>query len=70
MPEDPRPDLPAESAYFLQVNRNKKRYGLELLVLGNFVDECGYSVTVNLKSPKGIEIVHELVKTADVFVEN
>ncbi len=27
VPDDPRPDLPAESAYFVQVNRNKKRYG-------------------------------------------
>jgi len=51
-PTDPRPDLPPESAYFLQVNRNKK------------------SVTVNLKSKQGIDIVHELVKQSDVFVEN
>jgi crotonobetainyl-CoA:carnitine CoA-transferase CaiB-like acyl-CoA transferase len=28
------------------------------------------SVTVNLKSPRGLEIVKDLVKKADVFIEN
>lgn len=43
---------PAESAYFLAVNRNKK------------------SITVNFKTPEGLEIVRKLVKKADVLVEN
>ncbi|WWC89972.1 uncharacterized protein L201_004901 [Kwoniella dendrophila CBS 6074] len=50
--EYPRPDLPPESAYFLQANRNKR------------------SLTLNLKSEKGKEIIHKLVKEADVLVEN
>ena len=28
------------------------------------------SITVNLKKPEGLEIVHKLVKQADVLVEN
>lgn len=28
------------------------------------------SITVNLKKPKGLEIVHKLIKQADVLVEN
>ncbi|KAB5589309.1 CaiB/baiF CoA-transferase family protein [Ceratobasidium theobromae] len=44
--------LPAESAYFLAANRNKR------------------SVTVNFKDPRGLEIVHDLVRKADVLVEN
>lgn len=44
--------LPAESAYFLAVNRNKR------------------SITVNFKTPEGLEIVHRLVRQADVLVEN
>ncbi|WOO84448.1 Succinate--hydroxymethylglutarate CoA-transferase [Vanrija pseudolonga] len=55
IPDDadvPRRDLPAESAYFLQANRNKR------------------SITLNLKSKEGQEIVHKLVKDADVLVEN
>ncbi|WVR05184.1 hypothetical protein IAU60_002196 [Kwoniella sp. DSM 27419] len=48
----PRPDLPPESAYFLQANRNKR------------------SVTLNLKSSQGREVIHRLIKQADVLVEN
>ncbi|WWD01314.1 hypothetical protein V866_008257 [Kwoniella sp. B9012] len=48
----PRPDLPPESAYFLQANRNKR------------------SLTLNLKSEKGKEVIRRLVKDADVLVEN
>ena len=44
--------LPAESAYFLAVNRNKK------------------SITVNFKTPEGLEIVRKLVKKSDILVEN
>ncbi|KIO25713.1 hypothetical protein M407DRAFT_75368 [Tulasnella calospora MUT 4182] len=44
--------LPAESAYFLAVNRNKR------------------SITVNFKKPEGLEIVHDLIRKADVLVEN
>ncbi|PWN38339.1 CAIB BAIF family enzyme [Meira miltonrushii] len=44
--------LPAESAYFLSVNRNKR------------------SITVDLKKPEGKKIVEELIKSADVVVEN
>ena len=43
---------PAESAYFLAVNRNKK------------------SITVNFKTPEGLEILRKLVKKSDVLVEN
>ncbi|WVQ78338.1 hypothetical protein IAT38_000423 [Cryptococcus sp. DSM 104549] len=50
--EYPRPDLPPESAYFLQVNRNKR------------------SLTLNLKSEKGKQIIRRLVEQADVLVEN
>ncbi|WWC69385.1 uncharacterized protein I206_103324 [Kwoniella pini CBS 10737] len=48
----PRPDLPPESAYFLQANRNKR------------------SLTLNLKSEKGREVIQKLIKDADVLVEN
>ncbi|WVF72217.1 hypothetical protein IAT40_007029 [Kwoniella sp. CBS 6097] len=48
----PRPDLPPESAYFLQANRNKR------------------SLTLNLKSNKGREVIHRLIEQADVLVEN
>ncbi|WWC61048.1 uncharacterized protein I303_103626 [Kwoniella dejecticola CBS 10117] len=48
----PRPDLPPESAYFLQANRNKR------------------SLTLNLKSEKGKEVIRKLVEDADVLVEN
>ncbi|WRT67194.1 uncharacterized protein IL334_004160 [Kwoniella shivajii] len=48
----PRPDLPPESAYFLQANRNKR------------------SLTLNLKSDKGKEVIQKLVRDADVLVEN
>jgi len=41
--------LPAESAYFLSVNRGKR------------------SLTVNLKAPEGVEIVHKLVADADIL---
>lgn len=44
--------LPAESAYFLSVNRNKR------------------SISVDLKKKQGRKIVHELIKQADVVVEN
>jgi succinate---hydroxymethylglutarate CoA-transferase len=44
--------LPAESAYFLAVNRNKR------------------SITVNLKKPEGLKIMHKLIAQADVLVEN
>lgn len=44
--------LPAESAYFLSVNRNKR------------------SISVDLKNKQGRKIVHELIKKADVVVEN
>lgn len=44
--------LPAESAYFLSVNRNKR------------------SITVDLKKQEGRDIVRELIKSADVVVEN
>ncbi|WWD15977.1 hypothetical protein CI109_100401 [Kwoniella shandongensis] len=54
MPEEgcPREDLPPESAYFLQANRNKR------------------SLTLNLKSEKGKEVIRKLVKQADILVEN
>ncbi|WVN86791.1 uncharacterized protein L203_101963 [Cryptococcus depauperatus CBS 7841] len=48
----PRPDLPPESAYFLQANRNKR------------------SLTLNLKSKVGKNIVKRLIEQADVLVEN
>ncbi|WVW83010.1 hypothetical protein I302_105026 [Kwoniella bestiolae CBS 10118] len=48
----PRPDLPPESAYFLQANRNKR------------------SLTLNLKSDKGREVIQRLVSDADILVEN
>ncbi|MDU2064776.1 MAG: CoA transferase [Sporomusaceae bacterium] len=41
-----------ESAYYMNLNRNKK------------------GITLNLKSPKGKEIFKELVKKADIVVEN
>jgi crotonobetainyl-CoA:carnitine CoA-transferase CaiB-like acyl-CoA transferase len=41
-----------ESAYYMNLNRNKK------------------GITLNLKAPKGKEIFKELVKKADVVVEN
>ncbi|MBP1764935.1 MAG: Formyl-CoA transferase [Firmicutes bacterium] len=41
-----------ESAYFMNLNRNKK------------------GITLNLKSPKGKEIFKDLVKQADVVIEN
>ncbi|RDB17933.1 Succinate--hydroxymethylglutarate CoA-transferase [Hypsizygus marmoreus] len=44
--------LPAESAYFLAVNRNKR------------------SMTVNFKTPEGLEILHRLVERSDILVEN
>ncbi|KDQ11099.1 hypothetical protein BOTBODRAFT_35636 [Botryobasidium botryosum FD-172 SS1] len=44
--------LPAESAYFLAANRNKR------------------SCTVNFKHPRGVEIIHDLIRKADVLVEN
>lgn len=44
--------LPAESAYFLSVNRNKR------------------SITIDLKSSQGKQIVEELIRSADVVVEN
>ncbi|EIN12350.1 CAIB/BAIF family enzyme [Punctularia strigosozonata HHB-11173 SS5] len=44
--------LPAESAYFLSVNRNKR------------------SMTCNFKTPQGLEIMHKLIASADVLVEN
>lgn len=46
------PFFNGESAYYMNLNRNKK------------------GVTLNLKSPKGKEIFKELVKKADVVVEN
>ena len=41
-----------ESAYFMNLNRNKK------------------GISLNLKSPKGKEVFKELVKKADIVVEN
>lgn len=41
-----------ESAYFMNLNRNKR------------------SITINLKSPKGKDVFKELVKNADVVLEN
>lgn len=41
-----------ESAYFMNLNRNKR------------------GITINLKSPKGKEIFKELVKNADIVLEN
>lgn len=52
---DERQSVPfqnGESAYFMNLNRNKK------------------GITLNLKSPKGKELFIELVKKADVVVEN
>ncbi|MDI6808930.1 MAG: CoA transferase [Candidatus Eisenbacteria bacterium] len=46
------PFVDGESAYFLNINRNKK------------------SITLNLKSEKGKEILRGLAKKADVLVEN
>jgi crotonobetainyl-CoA:carnitine CoA-transferase CaiB-like acyl-CoA transferase len=46
------PFLNGESAYFMNLNRNKR------------------GITVNLKSPKGKEVFKELVKKADVVLEN
>jgi len=35
-----------------------------------FVDRCKKGVTLNLKSPKGLEMFKELVKKSDVVIEN
>ncbi|KAH7910833.1 Hpt, histidine phosphotransferase protein [Hygrophoropsis aurantiaca] len=50
-PQETR-QLPAESAYFLAVNRNKR------------------SITVDFKDSEGLEIIHKLIKSSDVLVEN
>ncbi|KAL0066178.1 hypothetical protein AAF712_006803 [Marasmius tenuissimus] len=56
LPESQQPTksthLPAESAYYLAINRNKR------------------SITVDFKSPKGLEIIRKLVAQSDVLVEN
>ena len=46
------PSFHGESAYFINLNRNKK------------------SLTLNLKSPKGKQILKDLVKEADIILEN
>lgn len=46
------PSFRGESAYFINLNRNKK------------------SVTLNLKTEEGKQILKDLVKTADILVEN
>ncbi|MDR3591615.1 MAG: CoA transferase [Negativicutes bacterium] len=46
------PFLNGESAYFMNLNRNKR------------------GITVNLKSPKGKEVFKDLVKNADIVLEN
>ncbi len=46
------PMVKGESAYFMNLNRNKR------------------SITLNLKSPKGKAIFKEMIKTADIILEN
>lgn len=46
------PSFHGESAYFINLNRNKR------------------SLTLNLKSAKGKQILKDLVKKADILIEN
>lgn len=46
------PSFEGESAYFINLNRNKR------------------SITINLKTEKGKQILKDLVKNADILVEN
>lgn len=71
---------PGESAYFLSVRNsflNRRSHSLCLFLASSFpnshpaqVNRNKKSVGLSFASPKGVEILHNLARTSDVFVEN